>query len=151
MPEQHKVQEPSGRLGAVMRRLDQRGAVAFEFCLVAGLLFTFFFVIFDLGRYAIAVQSLRALVSEGARATMIQCYTPAVTGVIANSSPSSCTAINSYLTPSPIFGLTPTLTASSADSVLTITASFPVDSFKMLMPIWGTALDSPSASASIPY
>src|SRR5688500_18486370 len=100
MPGEHKAQEPSGCAGAVMRRLDQRGGVAFEFCLFAVVLFTFFVAIFDLGRYAITMQSLRALASEGARATMIKCYTPAVTGVIANTSPSSCININAYLTAS---------------------------------------------------
>ncbi|WP_460268498.1 hypothetical protein [Bradyrhizobium ottawaense] len=36
------------------------------------------FVIFDLGRYAITMQSLRTLASAGARAVMISCYTPAL-------------------------------------------------------------------------
>ncbi|MDP2354549.1 MAG: pilus assembly protein [Beijerinckiaceae bacterium] len=132
-----------------MRRLDQRGAVAFEFCLVAVVLFTFFFAIFDLGRYAIAMQSLRALASNGARATMIKCYTPAVTGIVANTSPSSCIHINAYLASDLILGQTPTLSASSGGSVLTITAALP--DFAMLMPIWGTSLNAPSASMQIPY
>ena len=56
-------------VGAMMRKLDQRGVAALEFCLVAVPLFTLMFVIFDLGRYAITMQSLRMLANAGARAS----------------------------------------------------------------------------------
>ena len=47
-------------------------------------------------------------------------------------------------------GLTPTLNVpATATSALTVTASQP--GFTMLMPIWGTALNAPSASTSIPF
>ena len=72
----------------MMRKLDQRGVAALEFCLVAVPLFILMFAIFDLGRYAITMQSLRMLANAGARANMINCYTPAA---IANTSPSGCT------------------------------------------------------------
>ena len=49
----------------MMRKLDQRGVAALEFCLVAVPLFTLMFVIFDLGRYAITMQSLRMLANAG--------------------------------------------------------------------------------------
>ena len=62
----------------MMRKLDQRGVAALEFCLVAVPLFTLMFAIFDLGRYAITMQSLRTLANAGARAMMINCYTHAV-------------------------------------------------------------------------
>src|SRR6187397_3223567 len=91
---------PDPAFGAIMRKLDQRGVAALEFCLVAVPLFTLMFAIFDLGRYAITMQSLRTLASAGARATMINCYTPAVTGTppyTTPTSPSSCTDINTYL------------------------------------------------------
>ena len=58
----------------MMRKLDQRGVAALEFCLVAVPLFTLMFAIFDLGRYAITMQSLRMLANAGARAVMINCY-----------------------------------------------------------------------------
>ena len=45
----------------MMRKLDKRGVAALEFCLVAVPLFTLMFVIFDLGRYALTVQSLWTL------------------------------------------------------------------------------------------
>jgi Flp pilus assembly protein TadG len=45
----------------MMRKLDQRGVAALEFCLVAVPLFTLIFAIFDFGRYAITMQSLRML------------------------------------------------------------------------------------------
>ena len=56
----------------MMRKLDQRGVAALEFCLVAVPLFILMFAIFDLGRYAITMQSLRMLANAGARAMMIK-------------------------------------------------------------------------------
>src|SRR3954447_19380728 len=55
----------------MMRKLDQRGVAALEFCLVAAPLFILMFVIFDLGRYAITMQSLRMLANAGARAVIL--------------------------------------------------------------------------------
>jgi hypothetical protein len=48
--------------------------------------------------------------------------------------------------------LTPTLAiqaGTSGASPLTVTASQP--NFKMLMPIWGTALNAPSATTQVPF
>ena len=139
----------------MMRKLDQRGVAALEFCLVAVPLFVLMFVIFDLGVYAINMQSLRTLANTGARKTMIKCYTPAV---IANASPSGCTDINTYF-PDPekqavapfLYDavLTPTLSTASGAAALTVTAS--QSGFTMLMPVWGTALNAPSASTTIPF
>jgi Flp pilus assembly protein TadG len=137
----------------MMGNLDRRGVAALEFCIVAVPLFTLMFAIFDLGRYAITIQSLRALANAGARANMISCYTPAV---IANTSPSSCTS--DYLSVAqkqavaPFLyagGLTPTVSTASGAAALTVTASQP--GFTMLMPVWGTTLNAPSASTSIPF
>jgi len=137
----------------MMRKLDRRGVAALEFCLIAVPLFTLMFAIFDLGRYAITMQSLRALANAEARANMINCYTPAVVG---NTSPSSCTgdylsvaqkqAIAPFLYGG---GLTPTVNTAPGTGALTVTASQP--GFTMLMPIWGTAFSAPSASTSIPF
>ena len=143
----------------MMRKLDQRGVAALEFCLVAVPLFTLMFVIFDLGRYAITTQSLRTLANAGARAMMINCYTPAVIGTI-NTSPSSCTgdplpsdaakqavAPLLYTTGGP-----PTLNIPApavGATALTVTASQP--NFTMIMPVWGTAFNAPSASTSVPF
>jgi Flp pilus assembly protein TadG len=141
-----------------MRKLDQRGVAAFEFCLVAIPFFFLIFAIFDLGRYAITVQSLRALASAGARAITVgtagsACYTDAV---IAKKTPTCSgdpltTAQKQAIAPF-LFngGLTPTLNIpATTTSPLTVTASQP--SFTMIMPIWGTALNAPSASTSVPF
>jgi hypothetical protein len=137
----------------MMRKLDQRGTAAMEFCFVAVFLFTVMFVIFDLGRYAITMQSLRHLANAGARQNMIQCYTPAV---VAGSSPSNC--ISDYLSTTqkqdaaPFIynaGLTPSMSTTSGASALTVTASLPA--FTMIMPIWGTTLNAPSVSTQIPF
>jgi Flp pilus assembly protein TadG len=138
-----------------MRKLDQRGVAAYEFCLVAVPLFTLMFAIFDLGRYALTVQSLRALANAGARTIMIGCYTNAV---IQKNSPTGCSgdplpsdaakkAVAPFLYSG---GLTPTLNIPvTAASPLTVTASQP--GFTMIMPIWGTTLNAPSASTQIPF
>jgi hypothetical protein len=142
----------------MMRKLDQRGVAAFEFCIVALAFFTLVYAIFDLGRYAITMQSLRALANAAARATMVMCYTPAV--ISKTSSPSGCTtdylSIDQKKTIAPFLyagGLSPTLSTTASTtpgaSALTITAS--QKGFTMLTPIWGKALNAPSASIQIPF
>jgi TadE-like protein len=137
----------------MMRKLDQRGIAAFEFCIVTAVFFTVVFSIFDLGRYAITAQSLRALANAGARATMINdCYMNAA--VKKGASP-TCSgdplSTAAKKTAAPFLysgGLTPTLGISGAGPY-TITASQP--GFTMIMPIWGTALNAPSASTKLPF
>lgn len=139
----------------MMRKLDNRGVAAFELILVFVPLFMLIFAIFDLGRYAITVQSLRKLASAGARAVMITCYTPALLQSPPQS-PSSCsgdpmsTSAKQNAAPFLFFGgLTPTLSVASSGNNLTVTAS--QAGFTMLMPIWGTTLNAPSASTNIPF
>ena len=134
----------------MMRKLDKRGVASFEMILVFVPLFTLMFVIFDLGRYAITQQSLNALADAGARAVMI-CYN------VANNSYTGCTgdplptdAAKQAVAPFLYYaGLTPTLSASAGANTLTVTAS--QSGFTMLMPIWGTTLNAPSASTTIPF
>jgi Flp pilus assembly protein TadG len=139
----------------MMRKLDNRGIAPFEFIVVFVPLFTLMFVIFDLGRYAITMQSLRKLASAGARAVMINCYTPAMLQSPPQS-PAGCTgdplstAAKQNAAPFLYFGhLTPTLTVGASANNLTVTAS--QAQFTMLMPIWGTALNAPSATTQIPF
>lgn len=144
----------------MMRKLDQRGVAALEFCLIAAPLFTLMFVIFDLGRYAITVQSLWALANAQARYVAINCYLPDEAGK--STSPGSNCPGNTWLltaaqrqSVAPFLyaaGLTPTVSiAASAGgtSPLTVTAS--QSGFTMLVPVWGTALNAPSVSTSIPF
>jgi Flp pilus assembly protein TadG len=146
-----------------MRRLDKRGVAALEFCFIAVPLFTLMFAIIDFGRYIITQQSLRALADAGARAMMINCYTPnLVTPATAATSPADCSgdplpsdAAKRLVAPS-LFagGITPTLTVTASGSkaaggTLTVTASEP--GFTMLVPIWGPTLNAPQAITSVPY
>ncbi|QIG91081.2 TadE/TadG family type IV pilus assembly protein [Bradyrhizobium sp. 6(2017)] len=137
-----------------MKKLDQRGMAAFEFCLVAVPLFTLMFAIFDLGRYAITMQSLRTLANAGARAIMINCYTNAAiqkTTPTCSGDPLPSDAAKQAVAPFLYNGgLTPTLSVpAAAASPITVTASQP--GFTMIMPIWGTTLNAPSASTTIPF
>ena len=137
----------------MIRKLDQRGVAALEFCIVAVPLFTLMFAIFDLGRYAITMQSLRMLANTEARAMMIDnCY---VNAEINKTSP-TCTgdylSVAQKQAVAPALyggGLTPTVITVLETGALTVTASQP--SFTMLIPIWGTAFNAPSASTSIPF
>jgi hypothetical protein len=133
----------------MMRKLDKRGVAALEFCLVAVPLFTLMFAIFDLGRYAITMQSLRMLANAGARAVMI-CYdVPNKTYTGCTGDPLPSDAAKQAVAPfSYSGGRPPTLAVALGATALSVTASQP--SFTMLMPIWGTAFNAPSASTSIP-
>lgn len=139
-----------------MRKLDRRGVAAFEFCLVAAVFFMFVFAIFDLGRYAITMQSLRLLANTGARAMMTNdCY---VTSAINKTTP-SCSgdplSKDTKQNTAPFLyagGLTPTVstTVNTTTSTITVTASQPA--FTMLMPIfWGITLNGPSASTQVSF
>jgi Flp pilus assembly protein TadG len=137
-----------------MRKLDNRGAASWEFILVFVPLFVLMFVIFDLGRFAITLQSLYALANWGARAvTVSPCYT---TAVIARNSPSGCTtnplSTTQMQNAAPFLyfgGLTPALSVTAGAHSLTVTAS--ESGFKMIMPIWGTQLNAPIVTTSIPF
>jgi Flp pilus assembly protein TadG len=134
----------------MMRKLDKRGVAALEFCLVAVPLFTLMFAIFDLGRYAITMQSLRMLANAGARAVII-CYdVPNKTYAGCTGDPLPSDAAKQAVAPfSYSDGQPPTLAVALGANALSVTASQP--SFTMLMPIWGTAFNAPSASTSIPF
>jgi Flp pilus assembly protein TadG len=151
------------------KKLDNRGAAAWEFILVFVPLFTLIFVIFDLGRYAITVQSLHALADSAARAAMLSCYSK---DAIANKSSSIGTdcasacatvstmpswATSTVWTPvqnaTPVLGTTPTIcfSSSAGSSPLTVTAS--QTGFTMIMPIWPASFNAPNvkATTSIPF
>ena len=133
----------------MMPKLNNRGVASFEFILVFVPLFSLMFVIFDLGRYAITQQSLNALADAGARAVII-CYN------VTSNSYTGCTgdplSTTAKQNAAPFLfsgGLTPTLAVAASANALTVTASQP--GFAMLMPIWGTTLNAPSATTTIPF
>ena len=134
----------------MMRKLDQRGVAAMEFCLVALPLFILMFAIFDLGRYAITMQSLRILANAGARAVMISYDATNYTYTGCTGDPLPSVAAKKAVAPFLYSGgLTPTVN-TALTGVLTVTASQP--GFTMIMkPIWPTAFNAPSASTSVPF
>ncbi|WP_237179929.1 TadE family protein [Rhodoplanes sp. Z2-YC6860] len=135
-----------------MRKLDQRGMAAWEFCIVGGVFFTLIFAIFDLALYAITMQSLRALANAGSRATMINaCYMDAAIGKKTPTCSGDPLSDTAKRTVAPFLfsgSLTPTLSITGAGPY-TITASQP--GYIALLPIWGTALNAPSASTKLPF
>jgi hypothetical protein len=144
----------------MMRKLDQRGVAAFEFLLVAVAFFTFVYVIFDLGRYTITMQSLRALANAGARATMVgtqgnACYTDAAikkTTPTCSGDPLPSDAAKQAVAPWLYAGgLTPTLSTTTGANAVIVTAS--QTGFTMLLPIWGAGMNAPNVTAStlIPF
>ena len=148
-----------------MIKLNKRGTAALEFCLVAVPFFLLIFAIFDLGRYAITVQSLRALADAGARAQMLCANTPAnVASLVKRSWPTGCAGdplsstdkqniapflYSGGLTPDALSTTKTDASGGAAGGRVTITAG--QSGFAMIMPIWGTALNAPSVSASIPF
>jgi Flp pilus assembly protein TadG len=131
-----------------MRRLDQRGVAAFEFCVVFIPFLMSMFVIFDLARYAITVQSLRWYANAGARQIMIGCYSDAAI----NKNPLACgTADLSGVDKPPFVGSTATLTVTSNDP-LTIEAdmTFTMGMTRLTQPFWPSSFDNPSVSIKIP-
>jgi hypothetical protein len=137
-----------------MTKLDQRGTVALEFCLVAGALFSLMFAIFDLGRYALTVQSLGSLAGAGARAIMInECY---FDNIRKKQEPSGCPTDpltrDAKEQAAPFLfagGLTPQLLATEGASPITVRASQP--QFAMIMPFWPASFTAPSVTTKIPY
>jgi len=137
-----------------MRKLDRRGVAAFEFCVIAAAFFTVLFAVFDLARYAITMQSLRALANAGARSIMINdCY---VNAAIQKTTPTCSgdpltTAAKQAIAPFLYNGgLSPTLNVpATAASPLVITASQP--EFTMLNPIWGSTFNAPSVTTRVPF
>jgi Flp pilus assembly protein TadG len=132
-----------------MRKLDQRGVAAFEFCLVLIPFLMSMFVIFDLGRYAITMQSLRAYANAGARQVMIGCYTDRA---IDPSKPACSTADLSGVDKPPFVSASATLAVTSQDP-LTVTAedtSFTMSMTALTQPLWPASFNSPSVSTQIP-
>ncbi len=132
---------------------DRRGSTALEFSLIALPFFFILFGIFDVGRYAITVHSLNTLASATARAVMISCYGP---NVVLSRSPSACTSnpltATQKQTIAPFLyvgGLTPTTTITAGANSLTVTVQ--QTGFSMLLPFLRTALNNPSAAATIPF
>lgn len=143
-----------------MRRLDQRGAAAFEFCLVGALFFTLMFAIFDMGRYALTAQSLQMLADAGARAAML-CSTKLSDFMTMKGGtwPTDCTGTSLMTTTAmqntaPFLyagGYTVTLTVgapAAGAKTVTVTAS---STFKMLIPLFNGALDNPAATTIVPF
>jgi Flp pilus assembly protein TadG len=123
-----------------------------EFALVAVPLFVTLFGIFDLGRYAITMYSLRTLASATTRQVVINCYASKVSQ---NKSPNTCTTDplstteKQQIAPALYWGGSPSVSISAGGSALTVQVSAP--SFSMMMPFWGSALNAPSASAQLPF
>ena len=139
-----------------VRKLDQRGVAAFEFCLILIPFLMSLFVIFDLGRYAITMQSLRAYANAGAREAMIgDCYVkPAL--AVPKAPPICSTADLSRVDKTKIspFLSGAELSLTSGSTALTVTAedkSFVMAMTPLTKPLWPTSFDAPSASTTIPF
>lgn len=137
-----------------MRKLlrDRSGAAAIEFGMVAIPFFSVMLGIVDLGRYGITVHSLGTLASATSRAVLIACYSPTV---VQGQSPGGCTADpltdaqKRSIAPFLFLGRsTPTVRVTSSNNALVVQASQP---FTPLLPVWGSRLNSPSRSATLPY
>lgn len=139
----------------MVRKLDQRGVAAFEFCAVLIPFLMSLFVIFDLGRYAITMQSLRAYANAGAREAMIgDCY---VEPILAKQTPTCSTADLSAVDKtriSPFLSASAALSLTAGTNVLIVTAedgSFVMAMTPLTSPLWPASFNAPSASTQIPF
>lgn len=137
-----------------MRKLDQRGVAAFEFCIVFIPFLMSMFVILDLARYAITVQSLRWYANAGARAAMISdCYVKAALAV-PKTAPTCSTADLSGVDKPPFVGDSAELSLTLDSTALTVTAAdsaFTMGMTGLTQPLWPTSLNNPSVSTEIPF
>ncbi|WP_225713089.1 TadE/TadG family type IV pilus assembly protein [Bradyrhizobium semiaridum] len=137
-----------------MRKLDQRGVAAFEFCVIAFALFMAMFSIIDLARYAITMQSLRTLASVAARTiTVSDCYVNAALNKTTPACPSDPLSLTQKQDAAPFLytngaAAAPTVSSTVGTSVITVTAS---QNFTMILPFWGTLANAPSAYIKVPF
>lgn len=130
---------------------DRRGATTLEFSMIALPFFFMMFGFFDIGRYAIVVNSEKILASAEARAIMVSCYGPAAT---AGTSPASCTTDPLTTTQKLAFApwlancaLVSCVSITSGSNAITVTVSYP---FTLMVP-YLTSLNNPSVSTTIPF
>ena len=164
------VMQPSTTLGQGVGRRNSKRASTCSWCndekarssrrRSAGILpyrralFASMLLIMDLRRYAITVQSLRTLASADARAMMIQLLHTRHNQATHHPLAVPCHYLSgcgeSNRCPLSVCWRSHTFTEhGSGAAALTVTASQPA--FTMLMPIWGTALNAPSASTLVPF
>jgi Flp pilus assembly protein TadG len=135
----------------MMKKLDQRGVASFEFILVAFPMFITMFVIFDLARYALTLQSLKALANAEARAFMV-CYGQQFTSQPIGSA-EACTgdlvSDKTLFVGTPTGSVTPAYNAMSGTATATISVEQP--GFAMMVPMmWPSSFEA-KFSTSIPY
>jgi len=125
---------PGWRLGSW--RLGRAGATSLEFALVALLFLTVLIGCMDIGRYFLVVLSLRTVVSEAARAALVN----------PNMLPTPVLGPGSFSAITPIFNnnnLALTVTQSPGlpgVQQISVTATY---SFTAWSPIWSASLDGP--------
>ena len=133
---------------------DRRGTTALEFGLIGLPFLLMLLSIFDVGRYAITAHSLRTLADANARALINNnCYSwQIIKGLAVNcgSADLLTAAQNQAIAPfAYVGGLAPTVAVTTGASSLTVTVT--QTGFTMVTPFFGTALNSPSTSVSIPF
>jgi hypothetical protein len=134
-----------------------------EFGIIGVVVFTMFFAIFDLGRYAITLHSLSMLAHESARAEII-CYSPYIAAnnlSAANCSGDPLSAASKQAVAPFLYlgGLAPSVCTAASTSACSsgtigagphvVTASQP--GFSMIMPFWPSTMNAPSTSISLPF
>jgi Flp pilus assembly protein TadG len=110
-------------------------AIPFLFLLIAGM---------DLGRYFITQHSLRTLISEAVRATLVSCYGSSSGCSLPSASQTTVAAKVPFLASGSITWVTPpnqgAPNASTGVRTISVTVSYP---FTFILPIW-TSLNANS-------
>lgn len=132
------------------------GSVALEFAVVLVTFFTLFFVLCDLGRFYLITHSIRTLVSEMARETLIYCANQSNTTTCIlppSGAHSIATAENGVIGTSNLTTVTATRSAATTTvptGVMTVTATAST-SFQPLVPVWPIAMSTISQTYTLTY
>jgi hypothetical protein len=107
------------------------------------------FAIFDAGRYALTVHSLMTLADETARQQII-CYSPWIAKNQLSSATCPSDPVTNKLAVAPFLtGQTINVATTTSGSGHVVTAS--LTGFSMILGIWPASMNSPSATATLPF
>ena len=123
-------------LASNKRRRSRSGTTSLEFALVATPFVFLLMAGMDLGRYFITQHSLRTLVSEAVRATLISCYGSTTSCNLPSASKTTVAAKVPFLTSGSISWGTANQGAPNASTgvrTISVTASYP---FTFILPAW---------------
>lgn len=130
--------------------LGRSGTVGLQFALVAIPFVLLLLAGMDLGRYFITEHSLRTLVSEAVRATLVTCYGSSGTCNLPSANKTTVAAQAPFLNSGSITWVTANQSApnSNGERTISVTVSYP---FIFVLPAWSSLNASSPITQSISF